>query len=133
MHPLLCRCFGNTVTRSVAQGNDVDTQLHVESILYRQTLPISKWIPLLKKMNTRYIKAGSRLQAHRWDDIEEDRLDHFWKLQLGLLENVQLYLVKWRNLSFLHATLESEEELMKLEGPRMKQKIMVASPLSIHI
>ncbi len=80
MHPLLCRCFGNGVTCSVAQGNDVDTQLRVESILYRQTLPISKWIPLLKKMNTRYIKAGSRLQIHRWEDIEKERLDCFRRL-----------------------------------------------------
>lgn len=46
-----------------------------------------------------------------------------------LQQNVQLYLVKWRNLSYLHCTWESEEELMRLEGPRMKQKIMVSLSL----
>lgn len=116
----------------MAQGNDIDTQLRVESILYRQTLPVSKWIPLLKKMNTRYITEGSRLQTHRWENIEKDRLSYFKRLRLGLLDNVQLYLVKWRNLSFLHTTWESEEELMKLEGPRMKQKIMVPFLSCIH-
>ena len=77
MHPLLCKYHATVVISSVAQGNDVDTQLHVELILYRQTLPISKWIPLLKKINTRYVTEGSRLQTHRWEDATEERMNWF--------------------------------------------------------
>ena len=45
-------------------------------------------------------------------------------------------MVKWRNLSYLHCTWESEEDLMNLEGSRMKQKLTVSIcniPLSFLI
>lgn len=34
-------------------------------------------------------------------------------------------MVKWRNLSYLHCSWESEQSLLTLEGTRMKQKIGV--------
>ena len=36
-----------------------------------------------------------------------------------------MYLVKWKNLSYLHCSWETESSLMALEGSRMKQKIIV--------
>ena len=56
----------------VAQGNDVDTSLHAELILYRQTLPIYKWVPILNRMNTRYVTNGSRIKKSRWADANAD-------------------------------------------------------------
>ena len=50
----------------------MNTEPHVETILYRQTLPIAKWLVLLKKMNTRYVVNGSRLQEDRWKDAAGD-------------------------------------------------------------
>ena len=56
MRPQLCiSSLGGSLSHSVSQGNDVNTEPHVESILYRQTLPVSKW-----------------LQQDRWKDAEGD-------------------------------------------------------------
>lgn len=38
-----------------------------------------------------------------------------------------MYLVKWRNLSYVHCSWESEEELSQFEGPHIKQKIQVTA------
>ena len=40
-------------------------------------------------------------------------------------KEVELYLVKWKNLSYVHCSWESEEELTQFEGPHIKQKIQV--------
>ena len=73
MRPQLCiSSLGGSLSHSVSQGNDVNTEPHGESSLYRQTLPVSKWLVLLKKMNTRYVVNGSRLQQDRWKDAEGD-------------------------------------------------------------
>ena len=50
----------------------------MESILYRQTLSVAKWLVLLKKMNTRYVVNGSRLQQDRWKDAEGDSVFEFF-------------------------------------------------------
>ena len=38
---------------------------------------------------------------------------------------MQLYLVTWRNLSYLHCSWETEADLLALENTRMKAKILV--------
>ena len=38
---------------------------------------------------------------------------------------MQLYLVKWRNLSYLHCSWETEADLLALGNTRMKAKILV--------
>ena len=49
MRPQLCiSSLGGSLSHSVSQGNDVNTEPHVESILYRQSLPVSKLLVLLK-------------------------------------------------------------------------------------
>lgn len=51
-------------------GDDVDVSLHVDFLLYRQTMPIARWLPSLKKMNTRYIQNGSRIHNDRWLNLD---------------------------------------------------------------
>ena len=46
-------------------GDDVDVSLHVDFLLYRQTMPIARWLPSLKKMNTSYIQNCSRINNDR--------------------------------------------------------------------
>lgn len=38
-----------------------------------------------------------------------------------------MYLVKWRNLSYLHCSWETQQELIDYEGPHMKQKLQVCA------
>ena len=108
-------------------GNDVDLSPHVECLLYRQTMPIARWLTTLKKMNTRYIHNGSRLQTDRW--LSLDAAGPFLPRHscIAQNENVQMYLVKWRNLSYLHCSWETEQELIDYEGPHMKQKLQVCA------
>ena len=39
--------------------------------LYRQTLPISHWLPILEPMNTRYITNGSCINSSRFATWKE--------------------------------------------------------------
>lgn len=55
----------------VSLGDDVDLSLHVEALIYRQTLPIYCWLPILRTSNTRYIVNGSRLETDRWTNLSE--------------------------------------------------------------
>lgn len=59
---------------SVALGDDVDISLHVETLLCRQTFPISRWLSLFARMNTRYVKNGSRMEEERWQDADGESL-----------------------------------------------------------
>lgn len=61
------------LTYRVSLGDDVDISPHVEAIVYRQTLPIYRWISILRSMNTRYLVNGSRLETERWSDLSESR------------------------------------------------------------
>ena len=61
------------LTSRVSLGDDVDISPHVEMIVYRQTLPIYRWISILRSMNTRYLINGSRLDPDRWVNIPESR------------------------------------------------------------
>ena len=70
MLPPSCRTLGRAVTRRVSMGNDVDLSLHVECLLYRQTMPIARWLTTLKKMNTRYVHNGSRMHTDRWLSLD---------------------------------------------------------------
>ena len=66
------------------------------------------------------------MEPDRWQDITNER--RCWNSiaeGVELQENVQLYLIKWRNLSHLHCSWESEKSLIELEKTRMKQKLGV--------
>lgn len=39
---------------------------------------------------------------------------------------MELFLVKWRGLSYLHCTWESESDLTASEGTHIRQKLQVA-------
>lgn len=52
----------------------MDVSLHVETLLCRQTFPISRWLSMFARMNTRYVKNGSRLEEDRWQDISGESL-----------------------------------------------------------
>ena len=43
-----------------------------------------------------------------------------------------MYLVKWRNLSYLHCSWETEADLLALEGTRIKQKLQVTPQSPCH-
>ena len=42
--------------------------LKSSQILYRQSLPISSWLPILEKMNTFYVENGSIINKARYED-----------------------------------------------------------------
>lgn len=66
-----CRWPPLCFTHRVSLGDDVDISPHVEAIIYRQTLPIYCWLPILRRANTRYIVNGSRLETDRWTNLSE--------------------------------------------------------------
>ena len=113
-------------------GDDVDLSLHVDFLLYRQTMSIARWLPTLKKMNTRYIQNGSRIHSDRWQSLDVSGFPLFLQSRVAQNESVQMYLVKWRNLSYLHCSWETEADLLTLEGTRMKTKILVVYHLGLH-
>lgn len=87
---------------------------------------MSRWLSIFGRMNTRYVVNGSRLEKDRGQNLDASRFSFFDSNSLiELQENVQLYFVKWKNLSYLHCSWESNEDLVKKEGPHMKQKMQV--------
>ena len=92
--------------------------LKSSQILYRQSLSISSWLPILEKMNTFYVENGSIINKSRYDDWKKMNAEQ-------QSEIVELFLVKWRVLSHLHCSWESENDLIAFEGPHMKQKFQV--------
>ena len=61
------------IRNSVASGDDVDVSLHVESLLCRQTYPMSRWLSIFSRMNTRYVVNGSRLEKDRSQNLDASR------------------------------------------------------------
>lgn len=43
-----------------------------------------------------------------------------------------MYLVKWRNLSYLHCSWETKEDMVSSEGPHIKQKLQVTPQSPCH-
>lgn len=81
-------------------------------------LPIASWLPILEKMNTQYVENGTLLDPTRYST---------WK-SLSAEEQakeVELFLIRWKNLSYLHCTWESLDDLTKQNGPPIKQKMQV--------
>lgn len=107
-------CF----TYRVTYRDDLISNIRCSNLLYRQTLPISSWIPILEKMNTQYVKHGSIIHSSRFSE---------WKALSPEQQNtsVELYLVKWKSLSFLHCCWEAETDLISHDGSHMKQKFQV--------
>ena len=71
-------------------------------------------------MNTQYVVNGSCVDPDRyskWSALSDTEKQ----------EIVELYLVHWRDLSYLHCSWESEAMLTQREGPHMKQKFQVFS------
>ena len=88
---------------------------------------MSRWLSIFGRMNTRYVVNGSRLEKDRGQNLDASRFSFFDSNSLiELQENVQLYFVKWKNLSYLHCSWESDTALVNLEGIRMKQKLGVS-------
>ena len=46
---------------------------------------------------------------------------------------IELYLIKWRDLSYLHCSWESETDLSELEGVHFRQKVQVCTILHLNI
>ena len=65
------------IRNSVASGDDVDVSLHVESLLCRQTYPMSRWLSIFSRMNTRYVVNGSRLEKDRGQNLDASRFSFF--------------------------------------------------------
>ena len=65
------------IRNSVASGDDVDVSLHVESLLCRQTYPMSRWLSIFGRMNTRYVVNGSRLEKDRGQNLDASRFSFF--------------------------------------------------------
>ena len=98
--------------------------LRCSQIIYHLELPINSWIPILEKMNPFYIKGGSILNPTRLSEWKEASPE---KQQTS----IELFLIKWRNLSYLHCSWESNEDLVKKEGSHMKQKMQVSDLLML--
>lgn len=110
----------------VTYREDLLTGIRSSHILFRQTLSISSWLPILEKMNTFYIKQGSLLNPSRFSQ---------WK-ELSATEKeakVELYLIKWKNLSYIHCSWENVDDLTCHDGPHMKQKFQVYVYISCNI
>ena len=98
--------------------------LRCSQIIYHLELPINSWIPILEKMNTFYVKGGSILNPTRlseWKEFSPEKQQ----------TSIELFLIKWRNLSYLHCSWESNEDLVKKEGSHMKQKMQVSDLLML--
>jgi hypothetical protein len=53
---------------------DIYSTLRSAQFLYRQTQTIANWLPLLSRMNTRYVRNGGLLAADRfesWSSLSE--------------------------------------------------------------
>ncbi|KAK8817052.1 hypothetical protein WA556_002950, partial [Blastocystis sp. ATCC 50177/Nand II] len=101
---------------TVLYKEDALANLRCDHLLFKQSLPIAKWIPVLERMNSRYIRSGSLLHPDRllsWQALPENEKQ----------QEVEMYLVKWRGLSYLHCSWETRQELTDYEGPHMKQKL----------
>ena len=70
------------IRNSVASGDDVDVSLHVESLLCRQTYPMSRWLSIFSRMNTRYVVNGSRLEKDRGQNLDASRFYFICQIHL---------------------------------------------------
>ena len=70
------------IRNSVASGDDVDVSLHVESLLCRQTYPMSRWLSIFSGMNTRYVVNGSRLEKDRGQNLDASRFYFIFQIHL---------------------------------------------------
>ena len=94
---------------------DRSSTIRVGSIIYRLVNKIVDWLPILERINTQYIPHGSFLDPDRfarWSSLSDAEKQ----------DTAELFLVRWRDLSYLHCSWESEEALLAYEGPHAKQK-----------
>ena len=59
----------------VLYKEDALANLRCDHLLFKQSLPIAKWIPVLERMNSRYIRSGSLLHPDRllsWQALPEN-------------------------------------------------------------
>lgn len=90
------------VVEDKSPGNEIST----ERIIARKILFIEEWITISKEYNTSFIREGSRLG---WDLDSEGK--------------IEMFLVKWRDLSYLHCSWETLDNLLKLEGKKIYKKV----------
>lgn len=76
-----CPLLSSAFIHRVSLGDDVNLSPHVEALIYRQTLPIYCWLPILRRANTRYIVNGSRLENDRWANLTEEGMDSLFKIE----------------------------------------------------
>ena len=55
----------------VTYKQDVMQGIRSSHILYHNTFPITHWISMFEKMNTRYVKNGSLLKPNRYDEWKQ--------------------------------------------------------------
>ena len=91
-----------------------------DKILFRQKLPIASWLSILEKKNTQYIHNGSFINPTRFAT---------WQSQSAEEQQaeVELFLIHWKSLSYLHCSWESYDDMMKQFGPYIKQRFQVPS------
>ena len=107
----------------VTLREDRSSTIRVGSIIYRLVNKIVDWLPILERINTQYIPHGSFLDPDRfarWSSLSDAEKQ----------DTAELFLVRWRDLSYLHCSWESEEALLAYEGPHAKQKFHVSSVVS---
>ena len=121
--PLFALLF--LVMHRVTLREDHSSDIRVGSIIYRLVNKIADWLPILEKTSTQYISHGSYLDPDRfarWRSLSDAEKQ----------ETAELFLVRWRDLSYLHCSWESEEALLAHEGPHAKQKFHVSSVVPSH-
>ena len=86
-------------------------------------------------MNSRFIHNGSCLHPDRfdaWKSLSPEGLPLSLFSHIEQKKEVELYLVKWRNLSYLHCSWETKEDMVSSEGPHIKQKLQVTPQRPCH-
>ncbi|KAK8806961.1 hypothetical protein WA158_003720 [Blastocystis sp. Blastoise] len=86
----------------------------VDLLITKISHPIEEWIEITKNMNTHYVAEGTRLNLDRWNQYTQE----------DMKKEVDMYLVKWRGLSYLHVSWEFEADLVNFEKSTMKQKLI---------
>ena len=81
----------------------------IQRIIASRTLPRNVWTKICQKMNTSEIYDGSR-----WVQDPPDETDETYE---------ERYLVKWADMSYLHVSWETEQDLMEfVEGAKIYLK-----------
>ncbi len=92
-----------------SDDNNSEEELKIQKIIACKSLTLKEWKKICDKMNTSEIENGSRWFQEDKDDDDDDVQSKF----------EERFLVKWADLSYLHCSWETEEDILdQVEGAK---------------